>query len=117
MLVTEVGDDFLRGTMPVDRRTRQPFGLLHGGASIALAETLGSAAAIAVVNTDEVMSVGAAVSANHVRPATSGLVTGTARPLHLGRTSHLWQIDVVDDAGKPVCLVRLTTSVVPVTRG
>ena len=114
--ITEVGDNYLRGTMPVDTRTLQPYGLLHGGASIALAETLGSAAAMAVVDPQEVLSVGTAVTANHIRSATSGHVTGTARPLHLGRSGHLWEIDIVDDEHKSVCLVRLTTNVIPAKR-
>ena len=114
--IIEVGDDYIRGVMPVDARTVQPYGLLHGGASLTLAETLGSAAAVAVVDPDRFISVGTAISANHVRAARRGQVIGTARPLHIGRTSHLWEIDVVDEAGKAVCLARLTTSVVPVGR-
>lgn len=114
--ISEVGDDFIRGVMPVDARTIQPYGLLHGGASVVLAETLGSCAAIAVVDARHFTSVGSHISANHVRSARSGLVTGTARPLHIGRTSQLWQIDIVDDAAKPVCMARLTATVVPVKR-
>lgn len=110
--ITEVGDDFIRGVMPVDERTRQPYGLLHGGATLALAETLGSSAAVAVVDPATSMSVGTAVTANHIRAARQGFVTGTARPLHLGRTSQLWEIDIVDESQRPVCLARLTTMVV-----
>lgn len=110
--VTEVGDDFLRGTMPVDARTRQPFGLLHGGASLVLAETLGSAAANSVIDTEISLAVGSAMTANHLRSATEGIVTGTARPAHLGRSQQLWEIEIVDEAGRRVCLARLTTSVV-----
>ncbi len=110
--VTEVGDDFLRGTMPVDERTVQPYGLLHGGASLTLAETLGSAAAMATVDASTQLSVGTAMTANHVRSAQSGTVTGTARPLHLGRTSQLWEIAIVDEADRTICLARLTTSVI-----
>ena len=88
--IVAVGDDFLQGTMPVDTRTRQPFGLLHGGASLLLAETLGSAAAMAVVDAERFIAVGTALTANHLRSATSGVVTGTARPAHIGRSGHLW---------------------------
>lgn len=111
--IVAVGDDFLRGTMPVDARTRQPYGLLHGGASALLAETLGSAAAMAVVDTERFLAVGTALAVNHLRGATQGSVTGTARPAHLGRSGHLWEIDIVDDAGRTLCLARLTTSVIP----
>lgn len=111
--IVAVGDDFLQGTMPVDTRTRQPFGLLHGGASLLLAETLGSAAAMAVVDAERFIAVGTALTANHLRSATSGVVTGTARPAHIGRSGHLWEIDIVDDAGRTLCLARLTTSVIP----
>jgi 1,4-dihydroxy-2-naphthoyl-CoA hydrolase len=114
--IVEVGDDFLRGTMPVDSRTLQPYGLLHGGASLLLAETLGSSAAMAVVDTARFMSVGATISANHIRGATHGTVTGTARPLHIGRSSHLWEIDVRDEEGREICLARLTTMVVSAGR-
>lgn len=116
ILITEVGDDYIRGTMPVDERTRQPYGLLHGGASLVLAETLGSAAAVAVVDPGAYMSVGTALTANHLRAVSGGLVTGTARPIHLGRTGHLWEVDIVDERDRPVCLARLSTTVVPVER-
>ncbi len=115
--IVEVGDDFIRGTMPVDARTRQPYGLLHGGASLLLAETLGSAAAMAVIDTDRFLAVGTALSANHLRGATEGSVTGTARPAHLGRSGHLWEIDIIDEAGRKLCLARLTTSVIPRQNG
>ena len=110
--IVEVGDDFIRGVMAVDDRTRQPYGLLHGGASLLLAETLASCAAIAVVDPERFFSVGTQVSAHHVRAATSGSVTGTARPLHLGRTSQLWEIDIVDESGRAVCLARMGASVI-----
>ena len=111
--ITSVGDDFLQGTMAVDARTRQPYGLLHGGATLLLAETLGSAAAMAVIDPAQYLAVGTAITANHLRSATGGLVTGTARPAHLGRSGQLWEIDVVDDAGRTLCLARLTTTVIP----
>jgi 1,4-dihydroxy-2-naphthoyl-CoA hydrolase len=112
MLVTEVGDDFVRGTMPVDARTKQPFGLLHGGASVALAESLGSLAGNLCIDTSE-MAVGLDINANHVRAATSGVVTGTARVLHLGRTTQVWEIRIEDERARLVCISRLTLAVVP----
>lgn len=111
--IVAVGDDFIRGTMPVDARTRQPFGRLHGGASLLLAETLGSAASMAVIDSGKFLAVGTALSANHLRGVTAGVVTGTARPAHLGRSGHLWEIDIVDEQGRALCLARLTTSVIP----
>lgn len=112
MLVTEVGDDFLRGTMPVDARTRQPFGLLHGGASVALAESLGSLAGFLCLEPSE-MAVGLDINANHLRAVTEGMVTGTARPLHLGRTTQVWEIRIEDERARLVCISRLTLAVVP----
>jgi len=109
---TEISDDFIRGTMPVDGRTRQPYGLLHGGASVALAETLGSMGATMCVDTKEYQCVGQEINANHVRPARTGLVTGTARPVHLGGRTHVWIIDIVNEAGKLVCTSRLTMAVI-----
>jgi 1,4-dihydroxy-2-naphthoyl-CoA hydrolase len=111
--ITDVGDDHLRGTMPVDARTKQPFGLLHGGASVALAETLGSVAGTLCVDASEAMAVGLDINANHVRAMTDGIVTGTARPLHLGRNTQVWEIRIENDAGKLVCISRLTLAVVP----
>jgi 1,4-dihydroxy-2-naphthoyl-CoA hydrolase len=108
---TEIGDDFIRGTMPVDGRTRQPYGLLHGGASVALAETLGSMGATLCVDTQRYRCVGQEINANHVRAARSGLVTGTARPVHVGRRTQVWSIDIVNEAGKLVCTSRLTVAV------
>jgi 1,4-dihydroxy-2-naphthoyl-CoA hydrolase len=110
--VTEIGDDFLRGTMPVDDRTRQPYGILHGGASVALAETLGSTAAMLCCE-DGRAAVGLDINANHLRAVREGLVTGTARPVHVGRSTQVWEIRIEDDGGKPVCLARLTMAVVP----
>ncbi|MCW5579520.1 MAG: hotdog fold thioesterase [Dokdonella sp.] len=112
MVVTEVGADFVRGTMPVDARTRQPFGLLHGGASVALAESLGSLAGNLCLDAAE-MAVGLDINANHVRAVSAGLVTGTARPLHLGRNTQVWEIRIEDAAGHLVCIARLTLAVVP----
>ncbi len=108
---TEIGADFLRGTMPVDERTRQPYGLLHGGASVALAETLGSTAAGMSVEA-EYQVVGQDINANHVRAARSGLVTGTAKAAHIGGRTHVWMIDIVNEAGKLVCIARLTVAII-----
>ena len=112
ILFTEVGADFVRATMPVDERTRQPFGLLHGGASVALAETLGSMGAAMAVDAAEYQVVGQEINANHVRAARSGLVTGTARPLHIGGRTHVWAIDIVNEAQKLVCTSRITMAVI-----
>lgn len=110
---TEVGDDCLTARMPVDARTIQPYGLLHGGASVLLAETLGSAAAHCSIDDRTALPVGIEINANHVRGVREGWVHGTARPLHLGRTTQLWEIRVVDDAARLVCISRLTIGVVP----
>ncbi len=112
ILFTEIGADFVRGTMPVDSRTAQPYGLLHGGASVALAETLGSMGAAMCVDAEEYQVVGQEINANHVRAARSGLVTGTARPVHLGGRTHVWSIDIVNDAEKLVCISRITMAVI-----
>ncbi len=112
ILFTEIGADFVRGTMPVDTRTVQPYGLLHGGASLALAETLGSMGAAMCVDADEYQVVGQEINANHVRAARSGLVTGTARAVHLGGRTHVWAIEIVNDAHKLVCISRITMAVI-----
>jgi 1,4-dihydroxy-2-naphthoyl-CoA hydrolase len=110
---TEAGDDWLRGTMPVDHRTQQPFGLLHGGASVVLAETLGSSAALLTLDVDKEIAVGLDINANHIRGVRSGLVTGTAKAVHLGRTTQVWEIRIEEETGKLVCLSRLTMAVIP----
>ena len=107
---TEVGDDFLRARVPVDERTRQPFGLLHGGVSVVLAETLGSIGAF-YASPEGHRGVGLDINANHLRAATSGWVTGTARPVHVGRTTQVWQIDIANEAGDLVCVSRITMAV------
>lgn len=109
---TEIGPDYLRATMPVDARTHQPYGLLHGGASVLLAETLGSSAG-GLCAPDGHGVVGIEINANHLRGVRSGLVTGTARPLHVGRSTHVWEIRIEDEAGRLVCVSRLTLAVVP----
>jgi len=111
--ITERGEDFLRGTMPVDARTHQPYGLLHGGASVALAETLGSTAAMLTLDPEQELTVGLDINANHVRGVRSGTVTGTARPLHIGRTTQVWEIRIENEGGSLVCISRLTMAVVP----
>lgn len=106
----QIGPDRLRARMPVDARTRQPIGLLHGGASVLLAETLGSAAANLCLPPDR-YAVGLEINANHVRAVRDGWVTGECLPVHLGRTTQVWQIDVRDDAGRLVCTARITVAV------
>jgi len=109
---TEFGDDYLRGTMPVESRTRQPMGYLHGGASLAFAETLGSVAANYVVDPARFRCLGQEINANHLRPVTDGLVIGTARAMHLGSRSHVWGIEIRDPRERLVCISRLTIAVV-----
>lgn len=111
--ITEIGDDYLVGTLPVDRRTRQPFGILHGGASVVLAETLGSIGANLVVDTEKFYAVGQEINANHLRPVAEGEVTGTAKPVHIGRSSQVWEIRIADPRGKLNCISRITMAVVP----
>ena len=108
---TELGPDFLRGTMPVDARTRQPYGLLHGGASVLLAETLGSTAGGLCVGEGEGV-VGIEINANHLRGVREGEVTGTARPLHVGRSTQVWEIRIEDARGRLACVSRLTLAVI-----
>lgn len=110
---TDFGDDWLRGTMPVDHRTQQPFGLLHGGASVVLAETLGSSAALLTLDVEKEVAVGLDINANHIRGVRGGIVTGTAKALHLGRTTQVWEIRIEEEQGKLVCLSRLTMAVIP----
>ena len=109
--VTDIGDDYLSARMPVDQRTHQPYGILHGGASVALAETLGSIGSGLCINIDKNICVGMEINANHVRPVKSGYVTATARPLHLGASTHIWDIRIVDEKNKLVCVSRLTVAV------
>lgn len=107
---TALADDWLEARMPVDERTRQPLGLLHGGASVALAETVGSVAAYLCVEEGK-KCVGLEINANHIRPAREGWVTGRATPLHLGRTTQVWEIRIRDDHGHLVCVSRLTMAI------
>lgn len=112
--ITEVGHDYIRGTMPADTRTFQPFGLVHGGANVVLAETLGSIGANLLVDNSKFYCVGQEVNANHLRGVRSGKVTGTAKLWHAGKSSQVWSIELHDDSGKLSCISRLTMAVVPV---
>lgn len=107
----ELGEDFIRGRMPVDSRTVQPMRILHGGASVALAETLGSVAANLCVDPEQKVCVGLDVNANHVRAARSGYVYGTARPIHIGSSTQVWDIRIEDEDGRLTCASRLTMAV------
>jgi uncharacterized protein (TIGR00369 family) len=106
------GPDWLEGRMPVDARTRQPMGILHGGASVVLAESLASAAANLCVDGEKFVCVGQEVNANHLRSVREGFVTGVARPFHLGKTSQVWGIEIRDAQGRPTCVTRLTIAVI-----
>jgi 1,4-dihydroxy-2-naphthoyl-CoA hydrolase len=108
---TEIGDDYLVATMPVDHRTHQPMGLLHGGASVALAETMGSVGAFLSVDTRRFSIVGLEINANHIRSVKSGHVIGRATPLHMGRSTQLWDIRISDTDGKLVCVSKITIAV------
>jgi 1,4-dihydroxy-2-naphthoyl-CoA hydrolase len=110
--VTEIGPDYLRATMPVNPHTHQPSGILHGGASVALAETVGSLAANLCVDIEKYVCVGQEINANHVRSVASGLVTGTARPFHIGGRSQVWGIEIRDESDRLICVSRLTMAVV-----
>ena len=109
---TEIGDNFITGTMPVDERTHQPAGILHGGASVVLAETLGSIASYMCIDPEKHMAVGLEINANHLRPVKSGLVTGICKPLHIGAKTHVWEIKIYNDKGKMNCISRLTVAII-----
>ncbi|MBC7623863.1 MAG: hotdog fold thioesterase [Aeromicrobium sp.] len=115
ILFTDIGDDYLRATMPVDHRTHQPMGILHGGASLALAETMGSVGAYLCVDMKKYNVVGLEINANHIRSVSDGLVTGTAKPIHVGRSTQLWEIRITDEAGKLTCISRITIAVLEKT--
>lgn len=108
---TAIGEDYITARMPVDRRTVQPFGLLHGGASVVLSETLGSIGANLCVDGDAKYCVGLEINANHVRSARTGYVWGTATPIHIGNTTQLWQTRIVDEQERLICISRLTVAV------
>lgn len=113
MQFTDAGEDFLVATMPVNPRVHQPMGLLHGGASVALAETVGSAASIMFINPQEEEVRGIEISANHLKSKRDGIVTGTARIIHKGRSIHLWEIKITDEEGNLISLCKLTNMVIP----
>jgi 1,4-dihydroxy-2-naphthoyl-CoA hydrolase len=108
---TEIGENHLKARMPVDHRTIQPYGLLHGGASCVLAETIGSLASALVIDHSKFYCVGLEINANHVRGVKEGFVTGIALPLHLGSTTHVWDIKINDEGGKLICVSRLTVAI------
>jgi len=109
----DLGPDYLKARMPVDFRTIQPYGVLHGGASAVLAETIGSVGSALVVDHEKFLCVGLEINANHIRGAREGFVTGTGIPLHLGKTTHVWDIKIVDEKEKLICVSRLTVAVIP----
>lgn len=115
IVISEIADDYLVATMPVNERSVQPFGILHGGASVALAETLATVGAHLTVDPERFNVVGMEINANHLRSVSIGeQVTATARPIHRGRTTQVWQIDLVDEKDRPVCVSRMTASVLEI---
>jgi len=109
----EIGEDFLKLSMPVNEKTKQPYGILHGGASCALAETVGSFASALTIDMEKYICVGLEINANHVRSAKDGIVTGHCTPLHLGKTTHVWDIKIYDESEKLICVSRLTVAILP----
>lgn len=112
MRYEEIGNNYLKMSMPVDERTHQPYGLLHGGASAALAETVGSVASFMCINPEKQSSVGLEINCNHVRGVRSGRVTATAKNIHLGKMTHVWDIRIHDERDKLVCVSRLTVAII-----
>ena len=112
----EIGDDFLKLSMPVNVKTRQPYGFLHGGASCVLAETVGSVASALVINREKFYCVGLEINANHLRSVSEGMVTAIARPLHLGKSTHVWDIKIYDDKEKLFCVSRLTVAILEIRK-
>lgn len=112
--ITEIAADHLKGTLPVDERTKQPFGILHGGASCVLSESLGSIAAWMCIDPTKKRAVGLEINANHIRSVTDGKVTGICKPLHIGRRTHVWQTDIFNDDDKLVCTSRLTVAILDI---
>lgn len=113
---TQIGEDFLVARMPVDHRTKQPYGLLHGGASCVLAETIGSVASALVIDTLQFFCVGIEINANHIKSATEGFVIGKASPLHLGKATHVWDIKISDERDNLICASRLTVAILPIRK-
>lgn len=109
---TQAGDDTLTATMPAEAKTKQPIGIVHGGANVVLAETLASTAANAVIDIEHYYCVGLEINANHIRPVREGLITGITRAFHLGRTTQVWQVELFNDEGKLTCVSRMTAAVI-----
>ena len=112
--ITEITSDSVKGKMPVDHRTVQPMKILHGGASVALAESLGSVASNLIIDASKYVCVGLDINANHLRPVSSGYVFGEAKPIHIGKKTHVWSIEIKNEQGKLVCISRLTMAVVEI---
>jgi 1,4-dihydroxy-2-naphthoyl-CoA hydrolase len=112
IVFTAIGDDYIQATMPVDHRTHQPYGLLHGGASVALAETLGSVAAHCCIDTSIQYCVGLDINANHVKGIKQGTVTGTTKPIHIGKRTHVWEIRITNEQNELICISRITMAVI-----
>ena len=111
MKFTELGDDYLKATMPVNTTTQQPYGLLHGGASVALAETVGSFGSALIIDREKFICVGLDINANHIRGVKTGLVTAVGTPIHIGNTTHVWEIKIFDEQEKLTCISRLTVAI------
>lgn len=112
IIYSEIGEDFITGKMPVDERTKQPMGLLHGGASVVLAESLGSIASNFCIDQTKQYCVGLEINANHIKSATDGFVHGIAKAIHIGRKTHIWEIKITNDKEQLVCISRLTVAVI-----
>ena len=112
IIIEDIGPDHIKGSMPVDHRTHQPYGLLHGGASVTLAESLGSLGASFIIDLNEFYPVGIEINANHIRSVQSGRVTGIAKPIHTGKSTHVWEINIYDEKERLVCISRLTLSII-----
>ena len=109
--LTEIGEDFISGKMPIDKRTFQPAGILHGGASVVLAESLGSIASNLVIDDEKQFCVGQSINANHIRPGIKGYAYGKATPIHIGKKTHLWEIKITNEQDKLICISRLTMAI------
>ena len=110
--IVEIGNDYLKAKMPVDARTKQPYGILHGGASVALAETIGSYGSHLVIDSSKYRAVGLEINANHIRKVSEGFVLGTAKPIHIGKSTHVWSIEITDNLDRLICICRLTVAVI-----
>jgi 1,4-dihydroxy-2-naphthoyl-CoA hydrolase len=110
--IIEIGKDFIKAKMPVDNRTKQPYGILHGGASVALAETIGSYGSHLIIDSTKYLSVGLEINANHIRKVNSGFVTAVAKPIHIGKSTHIWGIEIHDEKGLLICICRLTVAII-----